>query len=91
MLAFRPTGDDDYRILGELSVRGVTRQIALTGNIEAPGWNHEQRLSVGLSGQLSRHEFGLEWNESFDEGSVEVGTVQLAIRLSLERRGDWAG
>jgi polyisoprenoid-binding protein YceI len=88
---FRPAGDDRYRILGDLTIRGVTRPIVLNGAVEGPVQDSrdDQRLALELSGWLSRNEFGLRWNEYLDGSPVAGDTVRLAINLSLVRRSDW--
>jgi polyisoprenoid-binding protein YceI len=91
LLAFRPTGDTGYRILGELDIRGVTRQIVLTGTVQGPirGPRGEERLALELGGWLSRQDYGLRWNEFVDGSPVVGDTVRLAVNLSLARRSDW--
>ncbi len=87
MLAFRPAGDDSFRVLGELTIRDVLRQVLFTGKIEGPvrDPSGEERVSVELTGRLSRKEFGLGWNEFVDESPVVGDTVRFAIDLLLFR------
>jgi len=92
LLAFRPTGHTGYRTLGELGIRGVTREVVLDGSIQGPvrgSWG-EERLTLDLGGRLVVRDHGLGQNELVDGSPVAAETVRLAVDLSLVRRGAWA-
>jgi polyisoprenoid-binding protein YceI len=88
LLALRPEGGGRYRLLGELTIRGVTRQVALDATVarSVPGPWGEERLALELSGVLSRREFGLRWSGRVDGHPILGDAVRLTITLSLVRR-----
>ncbi len=54
-----------YRVTGDLTVRGVTRPVALDAPYTPAARNGTSapRLKLSLSGSLNRHDFGLSWNK----------------------------
>lgn len=79
-----PTGE--FRIVGDLTIRGITREVALTANLEGrtkDPWGNE-RAGFSASGKINRHEFGLNWNQALETGGVMVGDeVKLTIDVEL--------
>jgi polyisoprenoid-binding protein YceI len=81
-------GDGEYRIAGEITIRGATREIALDAQVQGAGtdpWGNE-RVALEATGQLSRKDFGLTWNQAMEAGGVLVGDrVTLTLDLSTVR------
>jgi polyisoprenoid-binding protein YceI len=79
--AFRPTGGTAFELDGELSVRGVTRPVTLTG--EFLGWGKDgfgnDRLFAEARTRVNREDWGLLWNMA-----VELTGVLLAKEVDLE-------
>jgi polyisoprenoid-binding protein YceI len=90
-LVFKSKGveiqDDRHgRLIGDLTIRGVTREVALdvelAGVIRSP-WGHR---AVGFSAttRIDRRDWGLTWNQVIEGASVLVGdTVTIGIDLEL--------
>lgn len=79
-------GGDDYRITGDLTIRGITRAIVLEGEIQGPVKDPWGGLRFGLSasGKVNRKEFGLNWNAALEAGGFLVGDdVKLTIEAEL--------
>jgi polyisoprenoid-binding protein YceI len=74
-------GDDRLRVLGELSLHGVTRQVTLDvergGNAKDPWGNQRAGFAARLS--ILRSDFGLTWNQA-----LETGGVLVADRIDIE-------
>ncbi len=76
-------GTSDYRITGDLTIRGTTRQIVLDAEVHGPftdPWGG-QRLSLSANGRVNRKDFGLTWNTALEAGGFVVGDD---VKLSLE-------
>jgi polyisoprenoid-binding protein YceI len=76
-------------VRGELTIRGVTREIELTGELLGTGHDDEgaERVGLELSGRLDRRDFGLTWNAAVEGGGLLVGhRVDLALEVSAVRR-----
>jgi polyisoprenoid-binding protein YceI len=68
-------GGDRYRIHGALTIRDVTREVALDaeygGQAKDPWGN--QRVAFTATTSLERGDFGLKWNQVLEAGGVLVG------------------
>lgn len=78
--------NDEFRITGDLTIRGVTREVTLTATLEGrtrDPWGNE-RAGFSVSGKINRHDFGLNWNQALETGGVMVGDeVKLTIDVEL--------
>ena len=80
--------DETYRIVGELTIHGVTREIELeaeVGGVEV-GMNGEDRVGLEVTGKLSRSEFEMKFNAALGSGNAVVSDkVKLALDISAVR------
>ena len=78
--------DGTYQVEGDLTIRGVTRNVPLTATLEGTGadpWGG-QRAGFSATGKLNRGEFGLHWNKALETGGVVVGDeVKLVVEAEL--------
>ncbi len=76
---------EDYVAVGDLTLLGVTKEIALKGMFNGvtkdPGGN--MRAGFSGEGRLNRKEFGMNWNKILDSGGVVVGD-EVLIKLDIE-------
>ena len=76
----------DFQIIGDLTIRGTTREIELQAHFEGRGrdpWGNE-RAGFSLAGKLNRHDYGLDWNVALEAGGVTVGAeVKLTIDVEI--------
>lgn len=75
---------NDYRIVGDLTIRGVTREVTLDTTLEGRGTNPYGRTIIAFSAKtaINRKDFGLQWNVALETGGVLVGdTVKIGIEL----------
>jgi polyisoprenoid-binding protein YceI len=81
----RPLGEDGFLIHGELTMRGVTRPIAVEAEVqgtEIDPWGNE-RVALEARGQLNRGEWGLTWNQALGSGNMLVSDkVKLSLDIS---------
>jgi polyisoprenoid-binding protein YceI len=82
--AVEPLGKGRVRIRGELEMRGIVREIELSGRVRHdPG---DQRIELEVRGEIERAEFGLSWNQTLDAGGVLLGNkVKIALDISAVR------
>ena len=87
-LTFRSTkvelsSGGDWKVNGDLTVRGVTRPIVLDvqfeGVIQDPWGN--QRLGFTASGEIDRNDFGVSFNAALEAGGF---VVSPKIKLEIE-------
>ncbi len=86
-IKFRSTrieGDkEEFKIRGDLTIRGVTKQITLDARFEGETkdpWGGE-RAGFSATGKIDRRDFGLTWNQVLETGGVVVGND---IKISVE-------
>jgi polyisoprenoid-binding protein YceI len=81
----RPLGEDAFLIHGDLTMRGVTRPIALEAEVqgtEIDPWGNE-RVALEARGELRRGEWGLTWNQALGSGNMLVSDkVKLSLDIS---------
>lgn len=81
-----PRGGSDYRITGDLTIRGVTKEVTLNAEVNGPlkdPWGGT-RVGVEAEGKINRKDFGLNWNAVLEAGGFVVGDeVKLTVDLEL--------
>jgi polyisoprenoid-binding protein YceI len=84
-MTFASTGFDDGKVVGDLTIRGITREVELAATITGAGtdpWGNE-RLGIELEGEIDRHEFGVSCNTPLPTGGLLLGdTVRLTAGFS---------
>ena len=73
------------RIVGELTMRGVTRETELDAQLKRPRPEADggERITLELRGELDRRDFGLTWNQRLDTGGALLGNkVKIAVEIS---------
>jgi polyisoprenoid-binding protein YceI len=87
--AIRPVDDETFEIAGELTLHGVTRDIALTAEIqgtEVDPWGNE-RVGLEITGQLNRADFGMKFNQALGSGNMLVSDkVKLSLDVSAVKQ-----
>ncbi len=77
--------EEAYRIVGDLTIRGVTHEIelhAVTHGVERDPWG-KTRIGLEVAGEINREDFGLTWNQVLESGGVLVGKkVKILLDLS---------
>jgi polyisoprenoid-binding protein YceI len=75
-------GDGEFTLEGNLTVKGTTKPVTLKGEYlgtEASPWG-DTRVGFSAETEVSRKEWGLEWNVALETGGVLVGDkIKLTI------------
>ena len=78
----------EFQLVGDLTIRGVTREVTLDVTAEGAGsdpWGND-RLGFSATGKIDRKEFGLTWNQLLETGGVAVGdTIKIVVNTELVR------
>lgn len=80
--AFAKEGDA-FRITGDLSIRGVTKEVTLEGTFEGTGkdpWGGT-RAGARATAKIDRRDWGLVWNQTLETGGILVAND---VRIDLE-------
>ena len=80
---------DHLRVIGDLTIRDVTREVVLDVEYGGQGkdpWGN-QRAGFTATASLNRKEFGLTWNQALEAGGVLVADrVDIEIELQAIRQ-----
>lgn len=84
MKSYRKT-EEGYSVVGELTLRGVSKDIVLTGNMSGVAKDPWGNTRAGFHGEgkLNRKDFGMIWNKTLDNGGLVVGD-EIHIVLDIE-------
>lgn len=78
-------GKDRYVLHGDLTLKGVTKQVELpftiTGAIKDPWGN--TRFGISAQAKIDRRDFGITWGNAMENGGLDVGN-EVTINLQLE-------
>jgi polyisoprenoid-binding protein YceI len=80
--AIEPVDDDTFRVIGDLSINGVTNEAELTAELGGigPGFDGEDRLGLEVTGQVSRKAFAMKFEAALGSGNAVVGDkVKIVI------------
>jgi polyisoprenoid-binding protein YceI len=86
-------GGNDFRVTGDLTIRGVTRRTTLSvqylGQWQTPWWEDgvdkgpKTRAGFVATTTINRHDFGVSWSDTMDRGGVVVGN-NLDLTIDVE-------
>ncbi len=79
-----PKGDGEFVVHGDITIRGVTKPIALDVEFHGTSKNPYGKTVAGLtaSGTLNRKDFGVSFNALLETGGVAVGEkVKLEVEV----------
>jgi polyisoprenoid-binding protein YceI len=82
-------GADRYRLVGDFTLHGVTKEILLEATLEglAKDPYGNERAGFSAKGTINRKDFGLAWNQVLETGGVLVGDeVKIAIDAEIVAR-----
>jgi polyisoprenoid-binding protein YceI len=82
----RLSARSEFRVIGDLTIRGVTREVTLDASYEGQGrdpWGGD-RVSFSATAKLDRRDFGLTWNAALETGGVLVSND---IKIHIEAQG----
>jgi polyisoprenoid-binding protein YceI len=82
------TGPETFKVTGDLTLHGVTRELALDaeygGRAKDP-WGGE-RAGFTVRTKLDRKDFGLQWNVALETGGVLVAdTIEITIEVEAKK------
>ncbi|MEO7039292.1 MAG: YceI family protein [Gemmatimonadaceae bacterium] len=86
----RIEGDSaEFKVTGDLTIRGVTKEITLDATSEGQGkdpWGGE-RIGFSAKTKFDRRDWGLQYNQALEAGGVVVGhEVKVSIELEAVKQ-----
>lgn len=83
--------DGTIEVVGDLTIRGVTRVVVL--DVEGPTPEQKDpwggvRIAASARATIKRSEYGMMWNAALEAGGVLVGDdVNIALEVELAKKG----
>lgn len=76
---------EGYTAAGDLTLRGVTKEITLVGHYNGTTKDPMGNTRAGFNaeGKLNRKDFSMVWNKTLDSGGLVVGD-EVQIRIDIE-------
>ncbi len=84
---FKKITDSRYKLTGDFTVRGITKEITLDVeyNGKAKGFDNLDVAGFEITGSINRFDFGLHWNTLTEAGGIAVGeNVKLEIFAEMK-------
>jgi len=81
--SFNKIDDENYQLKGILTIKGVSKEIALDvefGGINKDPWGNE-KAGFSINGKINRKDWGLNWNAALETGGVLVSDE---VKISAE-------
>jgi polyisoprenoid-binding protein YceI len=75
--------DGTFEIVGNLTIKGVTREVTLEAELEGVGLSPYGQEVIGFSAstEINREDFGLTYNQALETGGVMIGK---SIKIDIE-------
>ena len=86
--SFKKSGEDTYKVVGDLTIRDVTKSVELTaefgGSIMMRG---TKRIAFHITGEIDRFDFNVKWNRALETGGLIVSKkVQFDFNLEFTQQ-----
>lgn len=79
-----PESKNHFKVYGDLTIKGVTREVELDAAVNGVGKTPYGQEIVGITAEtiITREDFGLTWNVALETGGVLVGnTAKVSIEI----------
>jgi polyisoprenoid-binding protein YceI len=86
----RLDGDGKVSVDGELTIKGVTNRVAVTGTVTAPIADPygNDRIGLNLTTKIDRTDFGVDWNNPLPSGDPALANdVTILAELQFVKAG----
>ena len=84
----RAEAGEQFTVVGDLTIRGTTREVKLATTYEGRGRDPRggERVSFSADGKIDRREFGLVWNQTLETGGILVSNdIKIHIEAQAVR------
>ncbi|MCE1200913.1 MAG: YceI family protein [Bacteroidia bacterium] len=87
--AFKRKDADEYELKGMLTMKGISKEVALSvefGGINKDPWGNE-KAGFSIAGKINRKDWGLNWNAALETGGVLVSEeVKIAGEIQFVKQ-----
>lgn len=83
--AVEPLGGDNYRVTGDLTIRGVTKPVSIDFEFTGAATDPFGNFRIGFEGSttINRKDWGVNWNAALEAGGFLVSdNITLELEIS---------
>jgi polyisoprenoid-binding protein YceI len=82
-----PAGDGEFKLIGDLTIRGTTKEVALAVEGPSPIVKAQQGIATGAAAttRINRRDYGLNYNSMVEAGPVVGDEVTITIDIQARR------
>lgn len=86
--AITPIGGERFELTGEITIRGITKELTLEGETHGTATDQygNQRVGLNVAGALKRSDFGMPYNETVVGVPLAADTVTLSLDIEAIRQ-----
>jgi polyisoprenoid-binding protein YceI len=87
----RLDGDGQVSVAGELTIKGVTEPVTVTGSVTTPMVDPygNERIGLNLTTKIDRTDFGVNWNNPLPSGEPSLANdVTILAELQFVKPGE---
>jgi polyisoprenoid-binding protein YceI len=84
-------GDGQVSVDGELTIKGITKPVTVTGTVTSPisDSHGNERIGLNLSTKIDRTDFGINWNNPLPSGDPSLANdVTILAELQFVKPGE---
>jgi len=82
---------ENYKVTGDLTLRGVTNQVVLDVEVEGAGVGMDGNSVLGLKadGLVNRNDYGISWGAVLDSGAAALAEkVRIVLTVEAVKSGE---
>jgi polyisoprenoid-binding protein YceI len=86
--SFKKGSGDTFRLIGDLTMKGVTKEVELDAEFGGSEKDHHGKTKIGyeVTGKINRKEFGLTYNALTETGGLALGEdIKLIANIQLSK------
>jgi polyisoprenoid-binding protein YceI len=87
--SFEKTGDNEFKISGNLTIRDVTKPVVLTAKFmgELTDARGVTKAGFKATGSISRFDYGVKWNKAVEAGGLVVSDkVDITLLMEMQKQ-----
>ncbi|MBK7093002.1 MAG: YceI family protein [bacterium] len=81
-------GEKKFEMVGDLTMRGVTKSVTLTGEFHGTvAMKEGAKAGFSASGKINRQDWGVSWSRSLDAGGLVVSDdVEIVLEIEADKK-----
>jgi len=87
--SFKKINDTDFELVGNLTMKGVTKEVRVNAEFGGESKDHHGNLKAGfeITGTINRKDFGLTYNALTETGGLALGeNIKLIANIQLAKQ-----